>query len=66
MGIDYYHDLSGPFAHNEDELLDLLKKTNSWFNNKTYKKKHSKFVNDFNKFKDSNSSKRVYNEIVKE
>lgn len=65
ISIDYFKDLPGPFAYSEDELLELLKNTDNWFNNKKYVLRYKDFVNNFNEFKDCNSSKRVYKEIIK-
>lgn len=65
MGINYYEDLPGPFAKNESELLDLLKKTERWFSDINYIKKYKHFAESFNKYRDAKSSKRVYKEIIK-
>jgi len=64
LSLDYFQDLPGPFAYDENKLLELIKNSDNWFANKKYKTKYNKFVDTFNKFKDANSSRRVYREIL--
>ena len=58
--LNYFKDLPGPFAHNEEELLELLKKSPQ----RPKQKEYQEFIDSFNKFKDAGSSKRVYEEII--
>lgn len=62
--LDYYQDLPGPFANNENRLFDLVKKTNVWFNDKKYKNKYKKFKDKFNYYQDGNSSRRLYEYLL--
>ncbi len=59
MYYDYYSELSGPFAKNEDELIDLIKNIDVWSRNDDYLEKYQKQVEKFNKFRDGNSSERL-------
>ena len=59
MLYDYYNDISGPFARNEDELLKLLKSVSEWFNDKSYQVEYKKFKNRFNYYQDGESCKRL-------
>lgn len=62
---DYYKELTGPFAHNEDELLNLIKNCEKWPKKKNYKDKYKKSKNKFNKYQDRNSCKRVFKKVLK-
>lgn len=55
--------LPGPFASNEDELLDHIFNF-GWFNKKSYRLKYNKFINKFHKYKDGKSCERVLNTIL--
>ena len=59
MYYDYYDELPGPFAENEDELFELLKNVDRWFGDENYQNKYIEFKNKFNYFLDGNSSKRL-------
>jgi len=56
---DYFNELPGPFAKNENELLPILKSIDHLFNAKEYLEKYNKFVKRFNYFQDGNSSQRL-------
>jgi len=58
---DYYNDFPGPFAKNEDELLECIKTIDSIFKNNEYKEKYYKFKNRFNHYKDGKSCERLLN-----
>lgn len=62
---NYYEDLPGPFAKNEQELYDLIKSVSVWFKNKDYQREYMDFKKKFHKYADGNSSERISNEIVK-
>lgn len=59
---NYYEELPGPFARNEEELYNLIS-TNSWFKKKEYKKKYKEFNNKFNKYQDGKSCERLIKKI---
>ena len=63
-----YYDLEGilprPFVYSEEDLLEKI--TNSdWTKDKEYKKSYNAFKNQFHKYLDGESSKRVTEEILK-
>lgn len=64
LRCNYYQDLPGPFAKNEDQLFDLIQKVDIWFKNKEYQEKYKKFKNKFNYYQDGNSSRRLYKFLV--
>ncbi|MFA5184156.1 MAG: CDP-glycerol glycerophosphotransferase family protein [Patescibacteria group bacterium] len=57
---DYYKILPGPFADNENILLQMIKDIDSIFLDASYQKKYLDFKIFFNKFIDGDSSKRIY------
>jgi len=59
FAMNYFKDLPGPFALNFDSLLTLLTTSSIWFNEKTYRKKFTAFINHFHQNKDGKSSKRL-------
>lgn len=62
--VDYFRELPGPFAINEDKLLELLLKTDVLLtngNNKTY----CKLKDKYHLYKDGNSSKRLEKHLDK-
>lgn len=61
MYLDYYKELPGPFANNEDELLNYIKNVNVWKKKADYKRKYDLFMTRFNKYRDGKSSERIYN-----
>jgi len=63
--IDYFRVLPGPFAKNQDDLLELLKSNERFFLEKGYKEKFEEFTNRFHKFKDGKSSDRLYDYIIR-
>jgi CDP-glycerol glycerophosphotransferase (TagB/SpsB family) len=63
MYYSYFDELPGPFAGNEEELLKAVENVDDWFTVAEYKKKYELFKNEFNLYKDKNSSERLYNEI---
>lgn len=65
MYYDYYKELIGPFAHNQEELLELIKTSDNWFKDKGYQKKYNRFKKKFNKYLDGNSSERVFKILEK-
>ncbi|MGO3184225.1 MAG: CDP-glycerol glycerophosphotransferase family protein [Aequorivita sp.] len=63
-----YYDLAKilpkPFVFKEEELLERIT-NNNWMENKEYKESYKSFKNQFHKYLDGNSSKRVTEEILK-
>jgi len=64
MYYSYYDTFSGPFVIKEEELIDLVFSTDSWFNSPEYKKKYQEMKSFFNYYTDDKSSERLYNFIV--
>ncbi len=64
MYYDYYDTIPGPFAKNENDVLNLLSNL-SWFDDPTYKKNYATFLNKFNDFRDGKSSERIINYLYK-
>jgi CDP-glycerol glycerophosphotransferase len=62
--MDYYTDLPGPFAKNEDELFELIQSIDYIFNGTEYKEKYVKFKKRFNYYVDGKSSERLYNYLM--
>lgn len=60
MYLDYYKELPGPFVNKEDELLDIIKTVNQWFETTDYKKRYNLFTKRFNKYRDGRSSERFF------
>lgn len=61
MIIDYFKDLPGPFATNEDELLSCLKKIDEIFSKSEYKARYTRMKNENHQYQDKRSSERLYN-----
>jgi len=61
---DYFEELPGPFAKNENDLFNLIRTDLEWFDDSGYQKKYMKFRDKFNFFQDNKSSERVYNYII--
>ena len=64
MYYDYFKDMAGPFAKNENELFSLIKNIKVWHSNKEYQIKYKEFKERFNLFKDGKSSERIYNFLI--
>ena len=62
---NYYEELPGPFAKNENQLLDYLEEFESFFADEGYKKKYNSFKKRFNYFCDGKSSDRLFNHLQK-
>lgn len=60
MYLDYYKDIPGPFAKNEDELSVLIKNVNKWSEEKAYMERYKDFKDRFHKYQDGKSSERLY------
>lgn len=56
--------LPGPFVYQESDIFKYLD-DDTWLKNENYIKKYKEFVSHFHYYKDSESSKRVYEEIHK-
>lgn len=59
--FNYYNDLPGPFAKNEEELIHLICHNTEWFENENYQKSYEDLIARFNQFQDGFSSQRVLN-----
>ncbi|WP_026452217.1 CDP-glycerol glycerophosphotransferase family protein [Aequorivita capsosiphonis] len=64
MYYDLEEILPKPFMYKEEELLERIT-TNDWMEDKEYKESYNAFKNQFHKYLDGNSSKRVTEEILK-
>jgi len=60
MYYDYFEEIPGPFAKNQDELFQLLTSTEKLFIQKEYKEKYELFRKKFNYYLDGQSSERLY------
>lgn len=65
MYYDYYREIPGPFAKKEEELIELIKSVDIWFNNKEYQLRYKKFKDKFNYYQDGKSCKRLLEAIKK-
>lgn len=59
--IDYYSIVPGPFAKNEEELLECLKSIETIFRGTAYKEKYEELRNKYHFYKDGKSCERLYN-----
>ena len=66
MYYEYYKEMPGPFAKNENELLDLIETVDKWFNNEEYQMKYKKFKDKFNYYQDGKSCERLFQFIAGE
>jgi len=66
LETSYYKNFPGPFAKNEDELLDLIISIDALFLQPEYRKKYDQFRTRFNQYVDGKSCDRLYEFIVKE
>jgi CDP-glycerol glycerophosphotransferase len=57
--FDYFHDLPGPFARKDSDLLELIKTVADWSLAKDYVERYRSFKKRFNEFDDGLSSQRV-------
>jgi len=60
MYYEYYKEMPGPFAKNENELLDLIETADKWFNGEEYQMKYKKFKDKFNYYQDGKSCERLF------
>lgn len=66
MYYDYFSEMIGPFGKNEEDLLSLIKNSEKWSKEKEYRSKYRLFKDKFFKYKDGNSSKRLYSLLMSE
>lgn len=59
LNYDYFAELPGPFAHNEDELLEILSNIDSIFGSKDYKERYEQFRLRFNYYNDDDNCRRL-------
>ena len=59
--INYFKDLPGPFATNEDEFFSCLEKIDSIFSKSEYKAMYTRMKNENHQHQDKGSSERLYN-----
>lgn len=57
--FDYFHDLPGPFARTESDLMELIRTAADWSLAKDYVERYRSFKRRFNEFEDGLSSQRV-------
>ena len=62
---DYFEELPGPFAKNENELIDYIRDVDSWFGNEVYQRKYESFSTKFNKYQDGHSCERCLSHVLK-
>jgi CDP-glycerol glycerophosphotransferase (TagB/SpsB family) len=62
---DYFNDLTGPFAKNEDELLKLINSSQNDFSSKEFLEKFETFKKKYNRYIDGKNCERLYNYILK-
>ncbi len=60
MYYDYYKELPGPFAKNEEELYKLISSIDSWSADEKYQKKYLGFKKRFHQYTDGKSAERVF------
>ncbi len=60
MYFNYYQELPGPFASNEEELFQLLFSIEEWSKDEEYLKRYRKFLDRFNHYQDGKASQRVF------
>jgi len=65
LNLDYFNDLPGPFARNEDELMSCIKNIENITLEKSYQEKYQKLKNINHFFQDGKSSERLYNYLTK-
>lgn len=63
MCYDYFREMPGPFARNEEALIPLIENAAQWFWQVTYKKRYNRLRDRFNKFQDGQSCERLYEYI---
>jgi len=62
--LDYFNEVPGPFAKNEDELFETIKKIDTISNSANYEKRYLEFQNSNHLFQDGNSSERLYSFLI--
>ena len=65
MYYSYFENLPGPFAKNENELIHCINNIEKSFNENEYKEKYISFKNQFNRYNDGDSCKRLLNYLLK-
>jgi len=65
LNLDYFNDLPGPFARNEDELMSCIKNIENITSEKDYQEKYQRLKNINHFFQDGKSSERLYNCLTK-
>ncbi len=61
---DFFSTAPGPFIENENELCNYIV-ANQWFFAKEYQQRYKDFTDKFHKYKDNNSSERLFKELMK-
>lgn len=64
LKTSYYVIMPGPFAKNEEELLEIIKSIDLLFKQPEYREKYDQFRTRFNQYKDGKSCDRLYNFLV--
>jgi len=65
LNLDYFKDLPGPFARNEDELISCIKNIENITSEKGYQEKYQRLKNINHFFQDGKSSERLYDYLTK-
>ena len=61
--FEYFDELQGPFAMNEEELFKLIFTQEDWTKDPVYLKKYGEVLDKYNYYKDGDSSKRLLLEL---
>jgi len=62
--IDYFSTVPGPFAKNEEELLECLKSIETIFRGADYKAKYEELKNKYHFYQDGKSCDRLFNFLL--
>lgn len=62
---DYYNEFPGPFAKNEEEVLELIKNVENIFTQPDYQNKFQSFKRKHNEYLDDKNCERLYRHLIK-
>ncbi len=63
LEYDYYKELPGPFATNEQELFALIKNTDEWFNDPNYQPRYQALISKFYAHKGDGACQRFFDYV---
>ena len=61
---DYYNEFPGPFAKNEEDVLDLIQNADNFFTQQDYQLKFKKFKKKHNEYFDDKNCERLYRHLI--